>query len=134
MPSIKLSGIQFLCCCVLVGRNFPKRSAFQLLFEAKFDGELLCTDGVPHVELPEVTQELAWQINKKNLHQHKLHRTPIKILCYALDTRTSAKEQIGYLVLDLKSAPDRPVSIYKLFVICVSCEVLLLAMLAVGLC
>lgn len=80
------------------------------MFEARFDGELLSTDGVEHSEQPEITQELAWQISKKNLQQHKLHRTPIKILCYSTDTRTSAKEQIGYIVLDLRSAPQKPVS------------------------
>jgi len=79
------------------------------VFEAKFDGELLSTDGVEHVETPEVVQELAWQINKKNLQQHRLQRTPIKILCYAVDTRSSAKELIGYMVIDVRSAPDKPV-------------------------
>lgn len=84
------------------------------MFEARFDGELLSTDGVNHGEAPEITQELAWQISKKSLQQHKLQRTPIKILCYALDTRSSAREQIGYIVLDLRSAPDKPVSNYRI--------------------
>ena len=96
---------------IITGRNFPKRSSHQLLFEAKFDGELLSTDGVEHIETPEITQELAWQINRKSLQQHKLQRTPIKILCYTLDTRSSARELIGYIVIDVRSAPSKPVSV-----------------------
>lgn len=62
------------------------------------------------METPEITQELAWQIGRKSLQQHKLQRTPIKILCYTLDTRSSARELIGYIVIDVRSAPDKPVS------------------------
>ncbi|XP_067934531.1 centrosomal protein of 120 kDa-like [Watersipora subatra] len=101
--------MQMIVVLISEGRSFPKRSSHQLIFEAKFDGELLSTDGVDHDETPEITQELAWQINRKSLQQHKLQRTPIKILCYALDCRSSAKELIGYIVIDIRSAPNKPV-------------------------
>ncbi|WAR00622.1 CE120-like protein [Mya arenaria] len=95
---------------VLEGRRFPKRPRHQLVVEAKFDGEVLTTDPVDHVENPDVTQELAWELDKKGLQQHRLQRTSIKIQCYALDTSTSVKEAIGYVVLDLRSAHNKQTS------------------------
>ncbi|XP_033634352.1 centrosomal protein of 120 kDa-like [Asterias rubens] len=89
---------------ILEGRKFPKRSHHQLLIETRFDGELLATDPVSHGETPELCTELAWELSKKALHQHRLQRTPIKLVCYALDTSTNARESIGYVMLDLRTA------------------------------
>lgn len=61
------------------GRRFPKRPRHKIIVETKFDGETLTTDPIDHVETPEFTTELAWELNKKSLHQHRLQRTPIKI-------------------------------------------------------
>lgn len=61
------------------GRRFPKKPRHKLLVEAKFDGEVLSTDPVDHNENPEFTTELAWESDKKSLHQHRLQRTPVKI-------------------------------------------------------
>lgn len=54
--------------------------------------------------MPDFTQELAWEIDKKALQQHRLQRTSIKIQCFAIDTKSSLKEPIGYVILDLRSA------------------------------
>ncbi|ESO92587.1 hypothetical protein LOTGIDRAFT_190538, partial [Lottia gigantea] len=89
---------------VLEGRRLPRRSKHKLIAEAKFDGELLATDPVDHVENPDITQELAWELDKKSLQQHRLQRASIKIQCYAYDAHTTMKELIGYVVLDLRSA------------------------------
>lgn len=89
---------------ILEGRGFPKRPQHRLYAEARFDGELLSTDPVDHVEMPDFTQELAWEIDKKALQQHRLQRTSIKIQCFAIDTKSSLKEPIGYVILDLRSA------------------------------
>ena len=62
-----------------------------------------------HVENPDFTQELAWELDKKSLQQHRLQRTSIKIQCYAVDTSTTMKEAIGYVVLDLRSAHNKQV-------------------------
>ncbi|XP_068103035.1 centrosomal protein of 120 kDa [Hyperolius riggenbachi] len=91
---------------ILEGRHFPKRSRHMLVVEAKFDGEQLSTDPVPHLEQPQFATELAWELDRKALHQHRLQRTPIKLQCFALDTLTSAKELIGYVVLDLRAAQE----------------------------
>ncbi|XP_060082767.1 centrosomal protein of 120 kDa-like [Ylistrum balloti] len=88
---------------VLEGRRFPKRPRHQIIAEARFDGELLSTDPVNHVENPDFTQELAWELDKKGLQQHRLQRTSIKIQCYAYDNSSTMKEAIGYVVLDLRS-------------------------------
>ncbi|KAL3867406.1 hypothetical protein ACJMK2_044608 [Sinanodonta woodiana] len=95
---------------VLEGRQFPKRPKHQLIAEARFDGELLSTDPVSHVESPDFTQELAWELDKKSLQQHRLNRTSIKINCYAVDTTNSSREVIGYVVLDLRSAHNKQIS------------------------
>ncbi|XP_072272132.1 centrosomal protein of 120 kDa [Pyxicephalus adspersus] len=91
---------------ILEGRHFPKRSRHMLVVEAKFDGEQLATDPIPHLEQPQFATELAWELDRKALHQHRLQRTPIKLQCFALDTLTSAKESIGYVVLDLRAAQE----------------------------
>ncbi|XP_044119805.1 centrosomal protein of 120 kDa isoform X2 [Neovison vison] len=91
---------------ILEGRHFPKRPKHLLVVEAKFDGEQLATDPVEHTDQPEFATELAWEIDRKALHQHRLQRTPIKLQCFALDPVSSAKETIGYIVLDLRTAQE----------------------------
>ncbi|XP_005069102.1 centrosomal protein of 120 kDa isoform X2 [Mesocricetus auratus] len=91
---------------ILEGRHFPKRPKHMLVVEAKFDGEQLATDPVVHTDQPEFATELAWEIDRKVLHQHRLQRTPIKLQCFALDPLSSAKESIGYIVLDLRTAQE----------------------------
>ena len=102
--------IYFHWSFIYIGRNFPKRHGFQLLAEARFDGELLSSDLVPHVEHPEFTQELAWELNKKSLQQHRLQRSSIKVQVYAVNAQSTAKEAVGYIVLDLRSATTQQVS------------------------
>ena len=86
------------------GKNFTKRHKVKFLIEAKFDGEQLATDPVDHDETIEINQELAWELDKKSLHMHKLQRSAIKAVCYAVSD--TFKENIGYVVLDIRSAPD----------------------------
>ncbi|NXQ33848.1 CE120 protein, partial [Alaudala cheleensis] len=92
---------------VLEGRCFPKRPKHMLIVEAKLDGEQLDTDPVEHTDQPEFATELAWELDRKALHQHRLQRTPIKLQCFALDPVSSAKENIGYIVLDLRAAQEK---------------------------
>lgn len=103
-----LSEAILVVVSVLEGRRFPKRPRHKIIVETKFDGETLVTDPIDHVESPEFTTELAWELSKKSLHQHRLQRTPIKIQCYALDTLTSQKEPVGYVILDLRTAQQKP--------------------------
>jgi centrosomal protein CEP120 len=81
-----------------------KRNKVKFLIEAKFDGEQLATDPVDHDETIEINQELAWELDKKSLHMHRLQRSAIKAVCYAISD--SLKENIGYVVLDIRSAPE----------------------------
>ncbi|NXP55906.1 CE120 protein, partial [Heliornis fulica] len=89
------------------GRYFPKRPKHMLIVEAKFDDEQLATDPVEHTDQPEFATELAWELDRKALHQHRLQRTPIKLQCFALDLLSSAKESIGYIVLDLRPVQEK---------------------------
>ncbi|XP_048705339.1 centrosomal protein of 120 kDa isoform X4 [Caretta caretta] len=92
---------------ILEGRHFPKRAKHMLVVEAKFDGEQLATDPVDHSDQPGFATELAWELDRKALHQHRLQRTPIKLQCFALDPISSTKENIGYIVLDLRAAQEK---------------------------
>ncbi|XP_064032907.1 centrosomal protein of 120 kDa [Pogoniulus pusillus] len=92
---------------VLEGRYFPKRPKCMLIVEAKFDGEQLATDPIEHTDQPEFATELAWELDRKALHQHRLQRTPIKLQCFALDPVSSVKENIGYIVLDLRAVQEK---------------------------
>ncbi|XP_042310042.1 centrosomal protein of 120 kDa isoform X1 [Sceloporus undulatus] len=92
---------------ILEGRYFPKRPKHMLVVEAKFDGEHLSTDPVQHSDQPEFATELAWELDRKALHQHRLQRTPIKLQCFAVDSSTAAKETIGYVILDLRTAQEK---------------------------
>lgn len=56
---------------LIPGRHFPKRPKHMLVVEAKFDGEQLATDPVDHTDQPEFATELAWEIDRKALHQHR---------------------------------------------------------------
>lgn len=95
---------------VVTGRGFPKRPRHKLIVEAKFDGELLATDPVAHSEVPDFNQELAWELDRKALQQHRLQRSTIKIQCYACDTESTMRESVGYVVLDLRSiGPNKQV-------------------------
>lgn len=79
--------------------------------EAKFDGEVLSTDPVSHVECPLFEQELAWELDKKTLHQHKLQRSCLKIQFFAISNLSPVKEFVGYIMLDLRSASANKVEI-----------------------
>ncbi|NXH60995.1 CE120 protein, partial [Rhabdornis inornatus] len=92
---------------IFTGRCFPKRPKHVLVVEARLDGEQLATDPVEHTDQPEFATELAWELDRKALHQHRLQRTPIKLQCFALDPVSSAKENIGYIVLDLRAAHEK---------------------------
>lgn len=91
---------------ILEGHQFPRRPRQTLVVEARFDGETLSTDPVEHSEQPQFCTELAWELDRKTLHQHRLQRTPIKLQCYAVDSSTSARECVGYIILDLRSVQE----------------------------
>eukprot|EP00066_Takifugu_rubripes_P024411 XP_011613677.1 PREDICTED: centrosomal protein of 120 kDa isoform X2 [Takifugu rubripes] len=91
---------------ILEGRNFPKSQRLSLVVQASFDGEHLATDPVEHGDRPQFNTELAWELDRKTLHQHRLQRTPIKLQCFATDSVTKKNESVGYIVLDLRSVQE----------------------------
>lgn len=125
------------------GRHFPKSSRLSLVVQASFDGEQLSTDPVEHREQPVFSTELAWELDRRTLHQHRSHyclslassdthlnpkhrtaevtwaalygslccvsrlqRTPIKLQCFAVDSVSKKRENVGYIVLDLRSVQE----------------------------
>lgn len=91
-----------LVCSITSGRNFPERKNSRLVIEGKFNDEILESDPVQQTTAPQVNTELAWELDKKSLHQHKMQRTPIKLNIISISER--ARELIGYIVLDLRAA------------------------------
>ncbi|XP_028269192.1 centrosomal protein of 120 kDa isoform X2 [Parambassis ranga] len=91
---------------VLEGRHFPKSPRLSLVVQASFNGEQLATDPVEHREQPQFSTELAWELDRRTLHQHRLQRTPIKLQCFAVDSVSKKRESVGYIVLDLRSAQE----------------------------
>ncbi|XP_037633784.1 centrosomal protein of 120 kDa [Sebastes umbrosus] len=91
---------------ILEGRHFPKSPRLSLVVQASFDGEQLATDPVEHRDQPHFSTELAWELDRRTLHQHRLQRTPIKLQCFAVDSVTKRKESVGYIVLDLRSVQE----------------------------
>ena len=67
--SVSFAGRKFLCC-----------SDASLVIDGVIDGYTLSTDAVPLTALQlNLQTELAWEMDRKTLHQHKLHHTPIKL-------------------------------------------------------
>ncbi|GLD61384.1 centrosomal protein of 120 kDa [Lates japonicus] len=91
---------------ILEGRHFPKSPRLSLVVQASFDGEQLATDPVEHRDQPQFSTELAWELDRRTLHQHRLQRTPIKLQCFAVDSVSKKKESVGYIVLDLRSVQE----------------------------
>ncbi|XP_051950494.1 centrosomal protein of 120 kDa-like [Xyrauchen texanus] len=91
---------------ILEGRQFPRSPQHTLVVEARFDGETLATDPVEHKDQPQFCTELAWELDRKTLHQHRLQRTPIKLQCFTVDSSTSARKCVGYIILDLRSVQE----------------------------
>ncbi|KAE8291779.1 Centrosomal protein of 120 kDa [Larimichthys crocea] len=91
---------------ILEGRHFPKSPRLSLVVQASFDGEQLATDPVEHRDQPQFSTELAWELDRRTLHQHRLQRTPIKLQCFAIDSVNKMRESVGYIVLDLRSVQE----------------------------
>lgn len=56
---------------LLQGRHFPKSPRLSLVVQASFDGEQLATDPVEHRDQPQFNTELAWELDRRTLHQHR---------------------------------------------------------------
>ncbi|KAM9790587.1 centrosomal protein of 120 kDa-like [Syngnathus typhle] len=93
---------------ILEGRDFPKCPRLSLEVQASFDGKPLTTDPVEHLDQPHFSTELAWELDRKMLHQHRLQRTPIKLQCFTVDSSNNSRENVGYIVLDLRSVQEVP--------------------------
>ncbi|KAM9810498.1 centrosomal protein of 120 kDa [Neosynchiropus ocellatus] len=91
---------------IVEGRNFPQNSGLSLVVQVTFGGGQLSTDPVDHEEQPQINQDLAWELDRRNLQQHRLQRTPIKLQCFAVNAANKSREMVGYIVLDLRSAPE----------------------------
>ncbi|XP_057709140.1 centrosomal protein of 120 kDa isoform X2 [Corythoichthys intestinalis] len=101
-----MSKHYFLVLSILEGRDFPKCPRLGLEVQASFDGEQLSTASVEHLDKPHFNTELAWEMDRHTLQLHRLQRTSIKLLCFAVDT--SGRESVGYILLNLNSVSEVP--------------------------
>ncbi|XP_003387094.1 PREDICTED: centrosomal protein of 120 kDa-like [Amphimedon queenslandica] len=90
------------------GRGFPAKPGHDLLIEVKFSGESLQSDPVDHNQITGsghivINNELAWEMSRKALQEHKLQRTPIKLICYCVHRITLKRIECGNIKLDLRS-------------------------------
>ena len=71
--------------------------------EGRLGSEALATDPLP-LSGPALAldTELGWQMSRKALQQHRMHRTPLKLLVLA--TERGVRETLGYVLLDLRAA------------------------------
>lgn len=92
---------------ILEGRHFPSRQGCDIVIEASFDSEVLSTDPVPHSCHPHFNTELAWGVNRQGLHVHKMHRTPVKLQCFAVERSSKKKERVGYVVLEIRGVQEK---------------------------
>lgn len=91
---------------ILEGRHFPRgRPGESVMVRASFDGETLSTDPVEQRERPTFCTELAWELTRRSLHQHRLQRTPIKLTCFSVDQL--GQKNLGYIVLELRSVQEQ---------------------------
>ncbi|GAB6019902.1 hypothetical protein CHUAL_001437 [Chamberlinius hualienensis] len=98
------NGSRLLVLFIAEGKHFPHRQFTNIVVEAKFDGEALRTDPISHISNPTFNVELAWEVDRRTLHELHIKRTPVKIQVYAVNTKTSATESIGYIILDSRQA------------------------------
>uniref|UniRef100_A0A1A7X9R5 Centrosomal protein 120kDa n=1 Tax=Iconisemion striatum TaxID=60296 RepID=A0A1A7X9R5_9TELE len=97
---------QLLVVSILEGRNFPKSPRRSVVVQASFNGEQLATDPVVHREQPQFCTELAWELDRKMLHHHRLWRTPIKLECFVIDPISNKREGVGYIILDFRAVQE----------------------------
>lgn len=90
---------------VLEGKQFPSKPKSELQVTCKFANEVLNSDPVSHVSSPYFNTELAWELTRKTLHQHRLQRTPLK-LTFQAKTGTNT-EEVGHIMLDLRSISNQ---------------------------
>jgi len=93
-----------LVVSITAGRNFPQHKDKQLIVEGRFNDEKLYSDPVAHLSAPQINTELAWELDRKAIHHHKIQRTPIKLNIFAGNPSSDKNEIIGYIVLDLRGA------------------------------
>lgn len=76
--------------------------------QARLNTELLTTDPVLATtsDSPIFDTELAWELDEKSLKYLKSQRSMIKVQCFRLNHVERVREQLGYVMLDLRQATE----------------------------
>ena len=75
----RVMSLPVFCNGKCPGKQFPSKPKSELQVTCKFANEVLNSDPVSHVSSPYFNTELAWELTRKTLHQHRLQRTPLKL-------------------------------------------------------
>ncbi|KAJ3073442.1 hypothetical protein HDU98_001492 [Podochytrium sp. JEL0797] len=76
----------------------------KLYAQCRFNNEILTTDPTPFSHDPVWDTDLAWQMQTKPLAFLRTQRAKLKLACFAIDTASNQRVQIGYIMLDLRTA------------------------------
>ena len=84
----------------------PASSSQVLLLEGRFNDQVLVSDPIPlKSPCPKMMNELAWEITRKELHDFRIERKPVKLQLFAADSFGN-KQLVGYHVFDIRSAQE----------------------------
>ncbi|KAJ3124557.1 hypothetical protein HK098_001057 [Nowakowskiella sp. JEL0407] len=92
---------------VLEGRYFqifPGKQLQKVYIQCRFNNEILTTDPVTLTSSPIWDTELAWDLPSKLLHFFRSQRASLKLICYSLNPTTNARDSLGFIMLDLRTA------------------------------
>ncbi|KAG9301507.1 hypothetical protein G9A89_008359 [Geosiphon pyriformis] len=114
----KFNPLCTILVTVIEGRYFEQNPKSKLFVECRFTDEIvstispdsssiLTTDCVEQVSFPTWDTELAWEIDRKTLHNLCSHWAHLKLQCFSVNS-LGRNELVGYTMLDLRAAVDRP--------------------------
>jgi hypothetical protein len=96
------STTQSIVVTVFEGRNFAKKPD-HVYIQCRFNNEILTTDPVHQTTTPIWDTELVWNIDHKQLSYLRSVRAKLKLLVYLIN-RENQREEIGFVILDLRAA------------------------------
>ncbi|KAI0978372.1 hypothetical protein GJ496_008957 [Pomphorhynchus laevis] len=90
---------------LLAGSGFMEKPGYSISFSAKLNGEVMLSKSVPLVESPELCDEVGWEFSRRQFRKLRSNRAHLKLVLYE---SKSYKQEIGYIMIDLRSATEVP--------------------------
>ncbi|CAG8660204.1 3057_t:CDS:2, partial [Cetraspora pellucida] len=114
----KFNPLYTILVTVIEGRYFTQKQNSKLYVECRFIDDslslissdsnyILSTDTVEQTSFPIWNTELAWEVDQKTLLILRSQWAHLKLQCFSVNS-SDKSELIGYSMLDLRTASDRP--------------------------